>query len=373
MVSTANCSKTFYNMSKLFTPLKVGRMTLNQRIAMAPMTRLRADASHVPLPAVKDYYQQRASVPGSLLVTEATVISPRHGGYPNVPGIYNDEQIAAWKEVTNAVHEKGSYIFLQLWALGRTANPKFMANHGYDLVSSSDVPMKSMFSDEMHYPRPATEREIQDAVSDFATSAENAMKAGFDGVEIHGANGYLVDQFIQDVSNKRTDNWGGSIENRSRFAVDVTRAVGKAVGNDRTAIRLNPWSRYQGMRMDDPIPQFSDVAAKLTELKLAYLHVCESDAKDQGENLQWLLDAYRDASPVLVAGNYGAESAQKAVDNEYAGHDVAVAFGRPYISNPDLPFRVQQGIPFAPWDPATMYGQMSEGYVDYGFSKEFSQ
>lgn len=358
-------------MSKLFTSLKVGRMMLNQRIAMAPMTRLRADHSHVSLPSVKEYYQQRACEPGSLIVTEATVISPRNGGYPNVPGIYSKAQIAAWKKITHAVHEKGSYIYLQLWALGRTANPGFLNQQGHALVSASDVPMQSAFGNEMHYPRPMTENEIQGAVSDFAAAAENAMLAGFDGVEIHGANGYLVDQFLQDVSNKRTDKWGGSIENRSRFAVEVTQSVVAAIGNDRTAIRLSPFSQYQGMRMEDPVPQFSDVVQRLAEFKLAYLHACESDSKDKVEDLKWLLDAYGNASPVLVAGNYDGESAQTAVDGKYAKNDVVIAFGRPYIANPDLAFKVRKGLPFAPFDPKTMYGQSSEGYIDYPFSEEF--
>lgn len=358
-------------MSKLFTPLRVGHMALNHRIALAPMTRLRADNNHIPLPSVKEYYGQRASVPGTLLVTEATVISPKHGGYRNVPGIYNDSQIDAWKEVTRAVHKKGSYIYLQLWALGRAANPQFLQRCGYDLVSSSDVPMKSTFSDEMHYPQPLTEEGIQGAISDFTAAARNAMTAGFDGVEIHGANGYLVDQFIQDVSNRRTDAWGGSIENRSRFAVEVTRAVATAIGNDRTAIRLSPWSRYQGMRMSDPLPQFTDVVKKLAGLKLAYLHVCESDAEGNTDSLQPLLDAYSNASPVLVAGGYDGDSAARAVDTEYQKHNVVVAFGRPFISNPDLPFRVKNGISFSPFDPADMYTQTAKGYTDYRSSEEF--
>lgn len=358
-------------MSKLFSPLRIGGKTISQRMAMAPMTRLRADQAHRPLPFVKQYYEQRASVPGSLIVTEATVISPRHGGYPNVPGIYNDSQVAAWKEVTEAVHNKGSYIYLQLWALGRTANPGFMSQGGHPLLSASDVPMKSAFSDEIHQPRPMTEQEIEDSIADFRNAAKNAIRAGFDGVEIHGSNGYLVDQFLQDVSNKRTDKWGGSIPNRSRLAVEVTRAVAAEIGNQRTAIRLSPWSRYQGMRMADPIPQFSDVVGQLAQFQLAYIHACESETRDIDGDLNWLLDAYGGSSPALVAGNYNGESAKTAVDDIYANHDVAVAFGRPYISNPDLPFRVKRGLPFAAFDPATMYVQSPEGYLDYPFSEEF--
>ena len=358
-------------MSKLFSPLRIGGKTLNHRIAMAPMTRLRADQSHLPLPSVKEYYEQRASVPGSLIVTEATIISPRHGGYPNVPGIYSDSQVAAWKEVTDAVHMKGSAIFLQLWALGRAANPAFLSQGQHPLLSASDVPMKSTFSDEIHQPRPMTESEIHDSIADFRAAAKNAIKAGFDGVEIHGANGYLVDQFLQDVSNTRTDKWGGNITNRSRLAVEITRAVVAEIGSQRTAIRLSPWSRYQGMRMEDPIPQFSDVVRQLAQFKLAYLHACEPDARDNDGNLNWLLDAYGNSSPVLVAGNYNGASAKTAVDSTYANRDVVIAFGRPYIANPDLPFRVKHDLPFAEFDPATMYGQGSEGFIDFPFSEEY--
>jgi NADPH2 dehydrogenase len=233
--------------------------------------------------------------------------------------------------------------------------------------------MKSAFSDEIHRPRPMTEPEIQDAITDFRIAAKNAMMAGFDGVEIHGANGYLVDQFLQDVSNQRTDKWGGDIANRSRFAVEVTRAVVAEIGNQHTAIRLSPWSRYQGMRMADPIPQFSDLARQLAQFKLAYLHACESDAKDVNDgDLKWLLEAYGDSSPVLVAGNYNGDTAKTAVDTTYANHDVVVAFGRPYIGNPDLPFKVKHGLPFAGFDPTTMYGQGTGGYIDYPFSNEFA-
>ena len=356
-------------MSPLFDALKVGRMSLQHRMAMAPMTRTRASASHIPLPSVKEYYAQRAAVPGTLLVTEATVISPRHGGYPNVPGIYREEQIDAWREVTAAVHAQGSFIYLQLWALGRAASPGFVQQQNLDLLSSSDVPMKSAFSDEMHEPRAMTEVEIQGAIGDFATAAKNAIRAGFDGVEIHGANGYLVDQFIQDVSNHRTDAWGGDIAKRSRFAVEVTRAVVDAVGNDRTAIRLSPWSKYQGMGMTDPVPQFSDLAQRLAEFRLAYLHGCEST---ETESLDWLMESYGNAGPVVVAGNYNGETARQALEQQYRNRDVVVAFGRPFVSNPDLPFRVKNQIPFAPLDPKTLYAQTPEGYTDYKPSDEYA-
>ena len=238
--------------SKLFEPLQLGSIKLGNRVVMAPLTRFRADDDHVQLPFVKEYYTQRACVPGTLLITEATFISPRASGYPNVPGIYNDAQIKAWKEIVDSVHNAGGFIYMQLWALGRAANPDVLKKEGAgDLISSSDIPM----SDNSPAPRPLTEEEIQDFIKDYATAAKNAVEgAGFDGVEVHGANGYLVDQFSQDVSNKRTDRWGGSVENRGRFAVEVTKAVVEAVGADKTGIRLSPFSTFQGMQVSGSRP-----------------------------------------------------------------------------------------------------------------------
>lgn len=225
--------------SRLFQPLQVGPNKLSNRLVMAPLTRFRAEDNHVQLPFVKEYYEQRACVPGTLLITEATFISPAASGYPNIPGIWNDDQIKAWKEVTDAVHAKGSFIWLQLWALGRAANPEVKQAEGTgDLVSASDYRM----TDNSPQPRPLTEDEIQQYIKEYGQAAENAVKkAGFDGVEIHGANGYLIDQFTQDVSNRRSDQWGGSVENRSRFALEVTKSVISKVGAERTGIRLSPW------------------------------------------------------------------------------------------------------------------------------------
>jgi NADPH2 dehydrogenase len=214
---------------------------------MSPLTRFRADESHVQLPFVKEYYTQRASVPGTLIISEATFISPRGSGYGNVPGIYSPAQITAWKEIADSVHAKGSFIFLQLWALGRTANPGNLSKEGNELVSSSAVPM----GEGAPTPRALTEDEIEQFIKDYAQAGRNAIDAGFDGVEIHGANGYLVDQFTQDTSNKRTDGWGGSIEKRARFAVEVSKALVEAIGADKVGIRLSPWSPFQGMKMEE--------------------------------------------------------------------------------------------------------------------------
>ncbi|KAK3987234.1 hypothetical protein QBC44DRAFT_331949 [Cladorrhinum sp. PSN332] len=373
--------------SNLFKPLTLSSSvpTLGHRIAMAPLTRYRSsDDTHVPLtPLMSTYYSQRASsLPGTLLITEATFISPSAGGFPNVPGIYTPAQIAAWKEITTAVHAQGGIIFLQLWSLGRAALQKTADEEGFVIHSASDTPMPEEGSP---VPKEMTEAEIKIRVQEYATAARNAVEeAGFDGVEIHGANGYLVDQFLQDTSNKRTDRYGGSVENRSRFALEVVGAVVDAVGAERTGIRLSPWSRFQGMRMDDPIPQFSHLIKNIGEKhpRLAYLHFVqarvagnktESLTDGSEESLDFALDLWK--GPVLIAGNLTAEAAKYLVDEEFKGRDNVVAvFGRYFISTPDLPFRVREGIELNPYNRDTFYiPKSSVGYTDQPFSKEFEK
>jgi NADPH2 dehydrogenase len=360
-------------MSKLFTPLNVGNNLLQHRLVMAPLTRYRADDNHVQLDIAQEYYAQRASVPGTLLITEATFISPRASGYRNVPGIYSKAQIAAWKKITDAVHAKGSFIWCQLWALGRAAQADVLKEQSGDRVlSSSAIPI----AEGRTVPEAMTEEEITGFIGDYATAARNAIEAGFDGVEIHGANGYLIDQFTQDTSNHRTDAWGGSVEKRARFGLEVAKAVVDAVGADRTAIRLSPFSTFQGMKMTDPIPQFKYLAGGLKELKLAYLHLVESRVSGNAdvesiEKVDFLVELWGKTSPVFLAGGFKPESAKRVVE-EYKDHDVAVVFGRYFISNPDLPFRMQKDIPFTPYNRETFYKAKSpEGYIDYSFSKEF--
>ncbi|KAG4035403.1 hypothetical protein MFRU_001g01730 [Monilinia fructicola] len=358
--------------STLFSPLKVGTSELQHRIAMAPLTRFRADDNHVPLPFVAEYYAQRASVPGTLLVSEGTFIAPQAGGYNNPPGIWSQDQIAGWKKVTDAVHAKKSYIWLQLWALGRAADPTVLEKEGgYKVKSASDIPFEGGAK-----PEPLTEAEIKEYIGFYAQAAKNAIEAGFDGVEIHGANGYLIDQFSQDVSNQRTDSWGGSIENRARFGIEVAKAVVAAVGAEKTALRLSPFSTFQGMKMADPVPQFTYIAQELKKLNLAYLHVVESRISgiadnEQTEKVDFLIDTWAGTSPVLIAGGFTAQSARRAVE-EYKGKDIVIVFGRYFISNPDLPFRVKEGIEFEPYDRSLFYNAKEEkGYTTYAFSKEF--
>jgi len=364
--------------TRLFEPLTLSpKITLTHRLAMAPLTRFRASDEHVPLvPLMSTYYAQRAtSLPGTLLVSEATFISPSAGGFDNVPGIYNQDQIAAWRHVTNAVHAKGGFIFCQLWSLGRAAKAEVAEKEGFKVHSSSAVPL----SDEgAAVPQEMTVEEIRVRVQEYAAAARNAIEAGFDGVEIHGANGYLIDQFLQDTCNQRTDEYGGSVENRSRFAIEVVKAVVDAVGAERTGIRLSPWSRFQGMRMQDPVPQFEDVIRKIKEFGLAYLHLVqtriagntEAAAVGGDESLDFAVGLWD--RPLLIAGGMTPRDSKYLVDEEFKGNDVIATFGRYYISTPDLPFRVKEGLDLNPYNRDTFYIPKSPvGYIDQPFSKEF--
>lgn len=359
----------------LFHPIHIGSTPLSHRVVMAPLTRYRANDAHVHTSLAVEYYSQRASVSGTLLITEATFISPRAAGYANVPGIYNKDQIAAWKNVTDAVHKKGSYIFCQLWALGRAAKPEIVRKEAGEkwFASSSAVPMEAGTEE----PRPLEEEDIWTLVGDYAQAAKNAIEAGFDGVEIHGANGYLVDQFTQDVCNKRTDGWGGSVEKRSRFGLEVAKAVVEAVGSEKVGIRLSPFSTFQGMKMADPESQFSHLIQGLKELKLVYLHLVESRVSgtadlETTEKVDPLMKIWGKTSPVLLAGGFQPESAKRAVEDEYTGHDVMIVFGRHFLANPDLPFRIEKGIELNKYNRDTFYKAKSpDGYVDYPFSKEW--
>ncbi|KAI0830333.1 hypothetical protein BC628DRAFT_1357469 [Trametes gibbosa] len=361
---------------KLFQPVQVGDITVGHRVVLAPLTRSRANKKHVHTDIAVTYYAQRASVPGTLLISEATFIAPYAGLYPNVPGVWSDEQIAVWKKIADAVHAKGSYIYLQLWALGRAAHlPTLRAeNPDYPYVSASDVPLAD--KNDGAKPRPLTHAEIKQYVQAYAQAARNVVHgAGFDGVEVHGAHGYLIDQFTQDLSNKRTDEYGGSIENRTRFALEVMDAVVEAVGQKKTGIRLSPWSTFQGMRMDDPIPTFSYLVSRIAEKfpDLAFLHLVEPglaggsdiDAKE-GESNDFIRKLWL-PRPLITAGRYTRESAIARC--EETGE--LVAFGRLFISNPDLPLRLRKNQPLTGWDRAVYYlAEDPHGYIDYPFAEE---
>lgn len=358
--------------SKLFQPLTVGRMALQHRIAMAPLTRFRASTDHVLLPIGPEYYAQRASEPGTLLVSEATHISPRHCAGGHAAGIWEDAHVEAWRAVTAGVHARGSFIYCQLFAPGRAG-----CKEGFPLYSSSQTPMEP----GAPTPQAMTEEEIWDCISDFRAAARRAIEAGFDGVELHGANGYIIDQFIQDVCNKRTDRWGGSVENRSRFAFEVAKAVAEEIGPDRLGVRLSPWNKWQGMKMEAPAAreQFTDTIRRLKELKIAYLHMTESrvvnnEDCEMQESLDFAVETWANQSPILIAGGVTAARARAVVDSDYMGYDTVAVFGRYFLSTPDLVYRVRHGLAPNPYDRDTFYTpEISKGYIDYPFSQEYLQ
>ncbi|RFU74761.1 chanoclavine-i aldehyde oxidoreductase [Trichoderma arundinaceum] len=361
--------------SNIFKALQLGQCHLKHKVVLSPMTRFRADDSAVPLPFVKEYYAQRASVPGTMLITEATAISPQSKGFANVPGIWTPEQIDAWREIVNDVHSKGSHIWLQLWATGRSAEVEVLNANGFDLTSSSAVPV----GPEEPTPRALTEAEIAAYIEQHVQAAKNAMLAGFDGVEIHGANGFLIDQFLQASCNQRSDEWGGSIQKRARFGLEITSRIVDAIGADRVGIKFSPWSTFQGMgTMNDLAPQFEYVIARLKEMDIAYLHLANSrwveDVTHPDADNETFVRMWGKSKPVLLAGGYDAASARRVIDKTYAEYDnVAVVFGRLYISNPDLPFRLQHQLPLEPYDRDTFYVPFSDkGYLDYPFSEEFT-
>jgi NADPH2 dehydrogenase len=290
--------------SRLFKPLKIGNVEVKHRIGMPSLTRQRATNDRVPTPLMKEYYGQRASTPGTLIITEGTLVSPSAGGgFANGPGIWSQDQVTAWRAITDEAHNKGCFIFCQLFAMGRAADVEVAKSEGISIIAPSALPM----DENSPVPQAMTIQEIKQTVRDFAKASENAIRAGFDGVECHIANGYLLDQFIQDVSNKRDDQYGGSVENRSRFPNEVMKAMADAVGPEAVGLRLSPWSPFQGMRMEDPIPQFTDIINKASQLNLAYLHLVESrmsGAEDceGNDRLDFAYKLWR--GPILVAGGY---------------------------------------------------------------------
>ncbi|KAF1917330.1 hypothetical protein BDU57DRAFT_546629 [Ampelomyces quisqualis] len=376
--------------TELFEPLRIGTVELAHRVVYAPMTRFRTDKEQNILPFVKDYYVQRASTPGSLIISEAAVASRLAGSITHMPEIWSDAQISAWKEVVDAVHAKGCYIFLQTGGNGRAAFPAERKKDGLDLFGPSAIAIGAdpngsgvvPTNNENPVPREITEDEIFQLIEDVAQAAKNAVhKCGFDGVEIHACNGHLLDQFIQTNSNQRNDAWGGSIEKRSRFVLEVAKAVIAAVGKDKVGFRFSPFSTYLSMRMADPIPQFTHLIRELKALGVAFIHLIEPRVSgdtvidtEEVDSLIPFLDAWGDERPVIVAGGYSADIARKAAGpgGIYEGRKVAIAFGRHYVSNPDLVFRVKHGVPLAPYDRNTFYDIGNEkGFTDYEFSEEF--
>jgi N-ethylmaleimide reductase len=365
------------NFPSLFSPLKVGPYQLGHRLMMAPLTRMRAEKpSLAPRPLNVEYYAQRAT-PGGLIIAEASPVMATGFGSPGVPGIYTERQIEGWRKVVDAVHAKGGVIFLQLWHVGRVSHSSFQPG-GVLPVAPSAVPiaadLKTGTADgklvSYETPRALETSEISGIIEAYRQGAKNALAAGFDGVEIHGANGYLIEQFLQSHSNLRTDQYGGSIENRVRFLMEVTRTVIDVWGADRVGVRLSPYGVANGSGEADPMPLYSHAIQSLDPLGLAYLHFIEPRSSGAGraevnhQNVPSAMVLFRPIwrGVLITAGGFTGETADAAIS---AGHADAIAFGRIFISNPDLPRRLQHGFPLTPYNRATFYGGEAAGYTDY--------
>lgn len=361
-------------MTKLFEPIKIGRHNLQHRVVLAPLTRFRATLEAVPTDLLVEYYKQRAT-PGGLLITEATFISRLAGGYRRAPGIYSKEQIEGWKKVTSAVHDKGGIIFLQLWHIGRTGSTSLNPN-GEPIVSASNVPMPGKKPSGAPYetPKPLEIHEINELVQTYKQAALNAIEAGFDGVEIHNANGYLLDQFLNTSSNKRTDEYGGSAENRARFTLEVVDAIVNAIGPERTAIRFSPDGKIQGMQDDNPLETWGYVTSRLQEKhpNLAYLHFIEARSSFYNDevNIVDTLDPYRRLwkGPFITAGGFSNAISHSVNVAQRTGN--LIAYGRAFIANPDLPNRIRKQLPLSKYNRATFYTHDAAGYIDYPFYEQ---
>lgn len=345
----------------LLSPYKLGDLTLKNRMVMAPMTRSRAIDGNVPNPLAIEYYAQRASA--GLIITEATQVSPQGVGYIRTPGIHSAEQVAAWRKITDAVHKAGGRIFAQLWHVGRVSHPDF---HGGALpVAPSAIAAKgTVFTPqgpkEMVTPRALELSEIPGIVEQFRKGAENAKAAGFDGIELHGANGYLLDQFTRDGSNKRTDAYGGSIENRTRFPLEVTDAVISVWGKERVGYRISPKGAFNDMSDSDPIATFSHLASELSKRGIGYLHVVDPVTPVDGRVTPVLRKIFK--GTYIVNQGFDAQTGNAAIAR---GEADLVAFGAPFLANPDLPIRFAKNAPLNTPDPATFYAGEEKGYIDY--------
>lgn len=371
--------------SKLFEPIQLGAINAKNRIFMAPCTRGRATKEHVPTPIMIEYYKQRASA--GLLITEATGISQQGLGWPYAPGIWTEEQVNAWKPVTEAVHKAGGKIILQLWHMGRMVHSSFLggekpisssAINAVDYSGFGDTPVDKInpyklahtYYGRLKYdePRAATKADIQAIIEDYRRAAKNAMAAGFDGVQIHAANGYLIDQFLRDGPNKRTDEYGGSLENRMRLLLEVTQAVVDTVGADKTGVRLSPNETAQGTGDSNPQETFPAAAKALSELGIAHLEVREPDFHGTFGKAEHapIAPAMRAAfkGHFVLNSDYTFEKADKIMKEGLAD---AIAFGRPFMANPDLPERFKTGATLNKDHMPTWFTQGPEGYTDYPF------
>ncbi|MDN7182799.1 alkene reductase [Caballeronia sp. SEWSISQ10-4 2] len=361
-------------MSKLHSPVKVGPYEFSHRVVLAPLTRMRAEEGAKPGPLMAEYYAQRTSE-GGFLIGEATIAAPNGNGYLGAPGLYEDSQIAGWKIVTDAVHAKGGRIFLQLYHAGRQSNSQLQPGGAQPVAPSAVLHGGVAYTEAGWIPntpsRALTPPEIAGLVESFRTAAIRGKQAGFDGVELHAANGYLFDQFLQDGSNKRTDIYGGSFENRARFLIEATQAVISVWGSERVAVRLGPSGTWGDMSDSNPEGLFAYVAQELTKLNLAYVHLIEprvlgnvdDDSKDQNPVAAQLIRKHYKGI-IIAAGGFKGHSAEAVVQ---AGDADMVAFGRDFIANPDLPERLRHQLPLNAYDRPTFFGGTDVGYTDYPF------
>ena len=356
--------------SSLFDRLDLGTLTLPHRVAMAPLTRNRAAEGNVPTEMNAKYYRQRASA--ALLISEATQVAPKGQGYPRTPGIHSDAQVDGWKKVTEAVHDAGGRIFLQLWHVGRISHSLY--HDGEKPVAPSAIaPEGQVLTPDLEMvpfetPRRLETSEVSKVVEQYRRGAANARRAGFDGVEIHGANGYLIDQFLRSGTNKRTDRYGGSLDNRLRFLREVMAAVTGKWNAERVGVRLSPLSPFNDMADDTPAETFRRAAATADDHDLAYVHLVEpAEPKppvvgrdDAAAVFRGIREAFDGA--LVANGNYDTETATDAIEQGYAD---LVAFGRAFLANPDLPRRLQEGLPINVPDEDTFYNGNEHGYTDY--------
>ena len=357
----------------LFTPLQLGAIRLPNRIVMAPLTRMRAGANNVPTELNAEYYAQRSLA--GLIISEGTAVSAQAQGYPSSPGIYTTEQIAGWRRVTDAVHSRGGHIVMQIQHNGRNSHSSLLPDGCLPVAPSPVPPNLPAFTKDfrqvpIEVPRALETAEIPVIVGTFRQAALNAIEAGFDGVELQGANSHLIEEFLEDGTNRRTDAYGGSKENRVRFLLEIVEEVIAAIGSDRVGVRLSPFGQYGGIRDSNPLELFTFVIQELDKRRISYLHLIEAKGSEMGLTDELHEDAVNNAvlfrgafkGPLLSAAAYTPESAALAIEQKHAD---AIAFGRLFIANPDLVRRIKERQPLNVYDRSTFYGGGEHGYTDY--------
>lgn len=360
-----------YEVSKLFSEVTLGQIKLKNKVVMAPMTRSRS-IGNIPGDLVAEYYEQRSEA--GLIITEGTSPSPNGLGYARIPGIFSKEQIAGWKKVTERVHAKGSKIFIQLMHTGRIGHPANLPEGAVMLAPSAVLAKGQMWTDKEGMkdhptPKEMTTAEIHAARDEYVQASKNAMEAGFDGVELHAANGYLMEQFLHPSSNKRTDEYGGSIEKRIKFVTETAAAVASAIGKDKVGIRLSPYGAFNDLGPhEDTHEEYSLLAEKLNEIGIVYIHLVDHSSmgapKVEPATVKKIREAFK--RTLILSGGYDRARAEADLDSGAAD---LIAFGKPFLSNPDLVTKLEKGLPLAPLDQTTLYTADAKGYTDYPFTQ----